>query len=119
MGCEPIVFLQMFDPRVLIIYYIGMSVEQIKQTISPILQKYRVAYAGVFGSQARGEARPDSDVDILVRFEKTPSLVQFIRMENELKAVLKSKIDVVVEGSEKPLIKSAIEKDLTAVYGQR
>ena len=95
-----------------------MSLEQIKQKISPILHKYRVEYAGVFGSQARGDARLDSDVDIVVRFEKNPSLVQFIRLENELKDTLKRDVDVVVQGSEKPLIKQAIEKDLSVVYGQ-
>jgi uncharacterized protein len=108
----------MFDPKPLIVYYAGMSIEQIKLKISPILHKYRVSYAGVFGSQARGEARPDSDVDILVRFEKTPSLVQFIRLENELKDTLKMNVDVVVQGSEKSFIKHAIEKDLAVVYGQ-
>lgn len=108
----------MFDPKPLIVYYNGMSIEQIKLKISPILHKYRVSYAGIFGSQARQEARPDSDVDILVRFEKTPSLVQFIRLENELKDALQANVDMVMEGSEKPLIKKAIEKDLAVVYGQ-
>jgi predicted nucleotidyltransferase len=94
-----------------------MNIEQIKQAVSPILYKYRVSYAGIFGSQARGEARPDSDIDILIRFEKIPSLVQFIRLGNELEGALKTDVDMVVEGSEKPLIKKAIEKDLTVVYG--
>ena len=95
-----------------------MSIEQIKLKISPILKKYRVECAGVFGSQARGDARKDSDVDILVRFEKIPSLVQFIRLENELKESLQTNVDVVVQGSEKKLIKPNIQKDLAVVYGQ-
>ena len=37
--------------------------------ITPILEKNGAEYAGVFGSYARGQARPDSDVDIRVRFE--------------------------------------------------
>jgi hypothetical protein len=57
-------------------------------------------------------------VDILIKFEKTPGLVQFIRLENELEDALQVKVDVVVEGSEKPLIKQSIEKDLKLVYGQ-
>ena len=95
-----------------------MKIEQIKKKITPILYKYRVSYAGVFGSQARGHARPDSDVDILIRFEKTPGLVQFIRLENELEDALQAKVDVVVQGSEKPFIKQSIEKDLKLIYGQ-
>ena len=95
-----------------------MKIEQIKKKITPILYKYRVAYAGVFGSVARGQDNPDSDVDLLVRFEKIPGLVQFIRLENELEDALQAKVDVVVQGTEKPLIKQSIEKDLKLIYGQ-
>jgi len=96
-----------------------MNIEEVKLKTLPIFRKYKVNFAGVFGSVARGQARPDSDVDFLVRFEKVPSLVYFIRMENELKEILQKNVDVVVQGSEKPLIKSGIEKDLTLLYGQR
>lgn len=96
-----------------------MSIEQIKNKINPILEAYSVEYAGVFGSAARGEDRADSDVDILVRFKKTPGLVKFIRLENELKAALGREVDLVIAGTEKPLIKPAIEKDLVVMYGQR
>lgn len=94
-----------------------MQIEEIRQKITPILEKYGVKRAAVFGSVARGKDRPDSDVDILVGFSKAPSLVQFIRMENELEEVLGKEVDVVVEGSEKPLIKPFIHKDLVGVYG--
>ncbi len=96
-----------------------MSIEQIKNRIRPILESHEVEYAGIFGSTARGEAHGDSDVDILVRFKKIPSLVKFIRLENELKAALGREVDVVIAGSEKPFIKPAIQKDLVVMYGQR
>ena len=44
-----------------------LSIEDIKEKITPILEKYDVKYAGVFGSVARGEARDDSDIDILIK----------------------------------------------------
>jgi predicted nucleotidyltransferase len=56
-------------------------------------------------------------VDILVEFAKTPSLVQLIKMENELEEALDKKVDVVVKGSEKKLIKPLIYKDLIGLYG--
>lgn len=62
-----------------------MSVETIKRKINPIFTRYNVKRAAVFGSVARGEDRPGSDVDILVEFGKNPSLIQLIRMENEIK----------------------------------
>ena len=96
-----------------------MTIEEIKQITNPILTKYGVKYAGVFGSVARGEADNNSDVDIFVKFEKAPSLVNFIRLENELKAALRSDVDIVVEGSEKLFIKPYIQKDLVSTYEQR
>jgi predicted nucleotidyltransferase len=96
-----------------------MNIEEIKRKIIPILLRYSVKRAAVFGSVARGEAKPESDVDILVEFEKTPSLVQFIKMENELKEVLDKEVDVVVRGSEKPLIKPLIYKERVGLYGSR
>jgi len=96
-----------------------MTIEELKKKIVPILRIHGVEYAGVFGSVARGEDKENSDVDILVRFKKIPGLVKFIRMENELKEALRAEVDVVVQGSEKPFIKPAIQKDLVVMYGQR
>ena len=96
-----------------------MKLSDVKTKAVPVFRKFGVNFAGVFGSVARGQQRPDSDVDFLVQFEKMPGLVQFIRLEDELKNILKTKVDVVVKGSEKSLIKPAIEKDLIVLYGQR
>lgn len=95
-----------------------MEIKDIKQQTGEIFRKYSVSFAGVFGSVARGEGRSDSDIDFLVEFSKTPSLVQFIRMENELKEKLNKQVDLVVKGSEKDLIKPAIYRDLISIYGQ-
>jgi uncharacterized protein len=94
-----------------------MNIDEIKQKTTPILSRFGVKRAAVFGSVARGEARPDSDVDLLVEFKKTPTLVQLIKMENELKGILNKEVDVVVKGSEKPLIKPLIYRDLIGLYG--
>lgn len=96
-----------------------MIIKDIKDKTSSIFPKYHVSFAGVFGSVARGEDGPNSDVDFLLQFGKTPSLVQFIRLENELEAILDKKVDLVVKGSEKSLIRPLIYKDLVEVYGQQ
>ena len=93
-----------------------MNIQEIKQIANPIFSRYCVKEASVFGSVARGEARLDSDVDILVEFSETPGLVRFIKMENELQEVLGKKVDIVVKGSEKSLIKPFIYKDLVSLY---
>jgi len=51
----------------------------------------------VFGSRARGDARPDSDLDLLVRFEEGRSLVDLVSMKLALEDLLGIHVDVVSE----------------------
>lgn len=51
----------------------------------------------VFGSRARGDARPDSDLDLLVRFEDGRSLVDLVSMKLSLEELLGIGVDVVSE----------------------
>ena len=51
----------------------------------------------VFGSVARGDARPDSDIDFLVRLESGRSLLDLARLLLELQALLGCKVDIVTE----------------------
>jgi predicted nucleotidyltransferase len=50
------------------------SIEEIKEKITPILQRYGVTRAAIFGSLAKGEATSSSDVDILVEIKSNMSL---------------------------------------------
>jgi predicted nucleotidyltransferase len=49
-----------------------------------ICRQHDVSMIGVFGSMARGEARKESDIDLLVRFSKRKSLLAVVRLEREL-----------------------------------
>ncbi len=69
-----------------------------------IRDKYKVKEIGIFGSYVRGEAKKTSDVDILVEFEKTPSLLKFIELENYLSDTLGVKVDLVEKKGLKPRI---------------
>lgn len=94
--------------------------EQLKlEAIIPILQRNDVAFAGVFGSHARGEARGKSDVDLLIRFSKPKGLLGIVHLEDELSAALGRKVDLVTEGALHPLIKHQVLRDLKLVYGER
>lgn len=95
-----------------------MNTNDVKVQSEPIFRKFGITFAGVFGSVARGQARADSDVDLLVQFGHSPSLVQLIQFENELKDTLHTDVDVVIRGSEKPLIKADLQKDLVTIYDQ-
>ena len=72
---------------------------------------------GLFGSFARNEVTPESDIDILVKFSKSPSLLQIIELENKLSEIIGRKIDLITEGSlRNERIKSSIKKDLHIIY---
>lgn len=71
----------------------------------PMLRRrFRVRYLGVFGSYVQGTCRKDSDLDVLVDFVETPSLFEFIELENQLSALLGVKVDLVMKDTLKPLI---------------
>jgi hypothetical protein len=73
--------------------------------ILPILRtRYRVRTLEVFGSYVRGEARADSDLDVLVTFDEVPSLFRFVALENHLSDSLSVKVDLVMKDSLKPMI---------------
>jgi predicted nucleotidyltransferase len=96
-----------------------MIVQEITQKIEPVLKKHDVSFAGLFGSRARGEERPDSDVDLLVRFNEQKGLFEMVGLEHDLSEVLNLEVDVVTEGALSPLLKSEVLKDLQPLYGQR
>ena len=87
--------------------------------IESVLKKYDVSFAGVFGSRARGEERANSDVDLLVRFNKQKGLFELAGLERDLSESLNLKVDLVTEGGLSPLLKSEVMKDLQPIYGQR
>ena len=69
---------------------------------------YRINKIGVFGSYARNEETPESDIDILVEFEKVPDLFTFIDVEIYLEKILKKKVDMVRQQGLKEKIKQRI-----------
>lgn len=95
-----------------------MTIEDIKTKATPILRTNGVEYAAVFGSAARGEARPDSDVDFLVRFNRDISLLDHIGAAYALQDSLGQKVDLITEGSLIEDIVPSIRKDLIVLYGK-
>ncbi|HRZ28565.1 MAG TPA: nucleotidyltransferase family protein [Spirochaetota bacterium] len=75
-------------------------------------EKYRLSKIGVFGSYARGDEKPGSDIDILVEFSSTPDLFEFFEIEEYLERVLDRKIDLVREKAIKKQMKDEIMKEV-------
>jgi uncharacterized protein len=73
--------------------------------ILPTLRtQYRVHTLEVFGSFVRGEETAESDLDLLVTFDKVPTLFRFVALENDLSDALGIKVDLVMKDSLKPNI---------------
>lgn len=72
-----------------------LSLNELKRLFKPILRRYGVVRAGVFGSYARGEAKKRSDIDVLVKLDKNKSLLDLVRLERELGEKTGRKVDLV------------------------
>ncbi|NCS87311.1 MAG: DNA polymerase III subunit beta [Ignavibacteria bacterium CG2_30_36_16] len=82
------------------------------RTLFPYLtQKYEVNSIEIFGSYVRNEQDSGSDLDLLVSFNKIPSLIKFIEMKNYLTDQLQINVDLVMKDSLKPqLIKNILSE---------
>jgi predicted nucleotidyltransferase len=89
----------------------AMTLEEVRQRRDEIerLASRRGARAlRVFGSVARGEARPDSDLDLLVSFEPQRTLLDLAGLELDLEDLLQCDVDVVEEGGLSPYMEDRI-----------
>jgi len=94
-----------------------MKDSKMKQLIMESMDSYNPELVGIFGSYSRNENTRQSDIDILVRFKKGLSLLQLIKLENELSEKLGIKVDLITEGAIKnKRIRENIEKDLDIIY---
>jgi len=90
------------------------------EKISDILKNHsEVTFAGVFGSRARGQARTDSDLDLLIRVRKPLGLFRFIGLKHELSDALGIPVDLVSDRALSPLLRQYILKDLQTIYEGR
>lgn len=76
----------------------------LRQQMPLLRERYGVESLGLFGSYLRGEAGPASDVDLLIRFHRTPGLIRFVELENYLSDLLGVRVDLVMADALKPNI---------------
>ncbi len=87
------------------------DIKKLKKIIVPVLKRYDVSKAGIFGSFARGEAKKTSDIDILIEFKGRKSLLDLAGLEIELEKTLKRKVDTITYNSIHPLLRERILKE--------
>jgi predicted nucleotidyltransferase len=90
---------------------------EIDNTIINYLSPYKPERIGIFGSYARHEETEKSDIDILVKFKETISLLDLVRIQRELSELLGIEVDLVTEPSLKnEKLKKYIYEDLQMIY---
>jgi hypothetical protein len=95
-----------------------LSLREVKKKIAKILRKYGIKRAGIFGSLARGEVGPGSDVDVLVDTEGTNmSALQYIGMAQELEDAIGRKVDLVKYHLIKPRLRERILREEVRIIG--
>jgi predicted nucleotidyltransferase len=92
---------------------------QVDETeLSDLCRRYHVRELSFFGSAARGEMRPDSDIDLLVDFlpDAGIDLVDYAGLMLELSRFLGRKVDLVSKNGLKPLIRDSVLESARLLY---
>jgi uncharacterized protein len=91
--------------------------QNVNNIIISTLKSFNPERIGIFGSYARNEAKPESDIDILVKFKNGITLLQLVKLENDLSEKLGIKVDLVTEGAlTNRKLKKSINKDLMVIF---
>jgi predicted nucleotidyltransferase len=75
----------------------------------------------IFGSFAKGKQNKKSDIDIVIEFERNSekSLLDLVRIEDELRKVFKRKVDLGIFSSLSPYIIEDVKKEMQVIYEER
>jgi len=86
--------------------------------LAELCQRYSVRELSVFGSAARGEMRPDSDIDLLVEFipEAKVDLFDYSGLMLDLSELIGRQVDLVSKKGLKPLIRASVLKEARLLY---
>lgn len=86
-------------------------VQRIGSMRRELTERFTVNHIGVFGSFARGDAGPESDVDILVELAD-PTFDHYMDLKFRLEEVLQRSVDLVMADTVKPRLKPIIEQEV-------
>jgi predicted nucleotidyltransferase len=93
-------------------------IQKLQESLPGLREAYGVKRIGLFGSIARDEQRPDSDVDLVIEFER-PIGLQFVELSENLERILGSKVDLLtpagVKSIRNPMIAARILESVTYV----
>lgn len=85
-----------------------LSVKSYRELLLPILKRYDIKRAAIFGSVAKGTSGQDSDLDLLIEPKSGFTLFNMLQLESEIEVLLNKKVDLV----EYDAIKASIKQDV-------
>jgi predicted nucleotidyltransferase len=91
------------------------TIREMRDAIVRIAARHGAMQVRLIGSVARGEARPDSDVDLLVTWSEGTSLLDQAALMLELESLLGRKVDIASDGWVKPSIRESVYRDAIAL----
>lgn len=89
--------------------------EKLRRHKPRLAEEYGVRSLGLFGSYARGDQGPRSDIDILVEFNEPIGLLRYVHLQNHLEELLGAKVDLVMKSALKPRIGQNILKEVVSL----
>jgi len=98
-----------------------MSTQAMTHKITDYLKTQPVLKAWLFGSFARGEETPESDVDLLVMYDRSQpiGLFRYARMHREIEELIGRKVDLVEDGTLRPAACETANRDKKMIYERK
>jgi predicted nucleotidyltransferase len=95
--------------------------EGLEEKLAEICKKNNIVFMAIFGSFVKGKQNKKSDIDIAIEFERNSekSLLDLVRIENELRKIFKRKVDLGIFSSLSPYIIEDVKKEMRIIYEKR
>ena len=87
-----------------------------RNRLATLCREHGATRLRLFGSAARGEERPDSDIDIIVDFERPVGFIELIRFENALAEFFGRSVDLVTEPGLSPFIRDSVLASAATIF---
>ena len=99
----------------------GLRKRGLEEKLAEICDKNDIVFMAIFGSFVRGEQGKRSDIDIAIEFEKNKgkSLLDLVRIEEELSKIFKRRVDLGIFSSLNPYILEDVKREMQVVYEKR
>jgi len=93
----------------------------LEEKLADICRENDIVFMAIFGSFVRGEQKKGSDIDVAIEFEKgkAKSLLDLVRIEEELTKIFERKVDLGIFSSLNPYIIEDVKREMQVIYEKR